>query len=207
MKNFFNYDGTLNRLLTKLMYIVSLNLLFLVCSVPIVTIGASAAAMYSVLMGYLREEEPEILKGFFRAFKDNFKKATLVWLLMLMVAVTLGSDFYALYQSGFALGGIIRILLNLILVLLFVLWVYIFPTIAYFDNTLKGYLTFSVGIAIAKLPATIWLVMIQTIPILGVLFLAQYFPAATLVLLCCAASLPAYYSCKTLLRLFHQYEG
>lgn len=207
MKHFFDYDGTLNQILTKVMYVVALNLLFLLCSVPIVTVGASCTAMYTVLLRYLRGDEPDIVKGFFRAFRDNFRTATAVWLVMLAVAATLGYHFYFLYHNAVAGSGAIRVLLVLVLLLWLVLWVWLFPAMAYFDNTVRGYLTFAVGIAVARLPDTVLLVLLQTVPVLAVLFLAQYVPMATLLLLCCGASLPAYWSGGRFLHLFSRYEG
>ena len=75
MKNFFDYDGTLNRILTKVMYVVALNLLFLLCSVPLFTIGAASTAMYTVLMRYLREDEPDIIRAMLKyGKKENVTK-------------------------------------------------------------------------------------------------------------------------------------
>lgn len=75
MNSLFHYDGYLNRILTKLMYIVALNLLFLICSIPVITIGASCTAMYTVLFRFVRNDEPDILKTFFKAFRENLKNA------------------------------------------------------------------------------------------------------------------------------------
>jgi len=206
MNGFFSYDGFLVRILTKVMYVVSLNLMFLICSIPIFTIGAANTAMYTVLQRYHQGEEPPIIKGFFRAFRDNFKSATLVWLVMLALGGTLGLNYILLYQSRFPGADLVRVVLNLVLIVLLVLWIYIFPAIAHFENSLKGYVVFSVGLAVARLPYTVVLVFIQTVPLLGMLFLAQFIPSAVLLLLCCGASLPAYFSAKLLLSLFKYYE-
>lgn len=206
MNGIFNYDGFLVKILSKVMYVVCLNLLFLICSIPIFTIGAANTAMHTVLLRYHRGDEPHILKGFFGAFRDNFKKSTLVWLVMLALGGTLGVNYLFLYQNQVSGADLIRVLLNLVLVVLLVLWVYIFPAMAYFENSVKGYVMFSVGVAVARLPYTVVLVLIQTVPLLGMLFLAQFIPSAVLLLICCCASLPAYVSEKLFLRLFKDYE-
>ena len=206
MNGFFNYDGFLVKILTKVMYVVSLNLLFLICSIPIVTIGAANTAMHTVLLRFHQGDDPHIMKGFFGAFRDNFKKATLVWLVMLALGGTLGLNYIVLYQSHIPGADLIRVLLNLVLIVLLVLWVYIFPAIAYFENSIKGYVIFSVGLAVARLPYTVGLVLLQTLPLLGMLFLAQFIPSAVLLLICCCASLPAYFSAPLLLCLFGCYE-
>ena len=45
---FFNYDSPIMQFLTRLTDLFILNFLFLICSIPIITIGASATALYSV---------------------------------------------------------------------------------------------------------------------------------------------------------------
>ena len=207
MKDFLNYDGYLMKVLTRVMYIVSLNLLFLLASIPVFTIGASGTAMYTVLFHYLKNDEPDIIRDFFRAFRENFKKATFVWMVMLVALASLVMNFYYLYRSQISLAEMIRILLNFVLILWMVMWVYLFPIIAYFDNSIKGYVIFAVGLSLAKLPCTVILILIQTIPILAVLFFAQYVPLAVILLVCCGVSLPAYYSAQLLLKLFRNYEG
>ena len=202
MKGLLHYDGFLAKIMTKTMYVVGLNLLFLLCSIPIFTIGAASTAMWTVLLRYLQDDEPNIIKSFFGAFRENFQKSTLIWLVMLAVLSTLGMNYYLLYHSQIPSADLIRAVLNLVLVMLAALWVYLFPSMAYFENSLKGYLIYSVGIAVAKLPYTIALLAIQILPLLIVLYLAQYFPMAVLLLICCGAALPAYWSGKLLLHLF-----
>ena len=202
MKGFFRCDGYLWKIMTVIMYVVGLNLLFLLCCVPILTIGASNTAMYAVLLRYQQGEEPDILRGFFRAFRDNFGKSTLIWILMLILAGTLGLNYYFLHQNQIPAAAWIRVLLNLILIALIVLWVYVFPAIACFENSVKGYLVYCISLAAAKLPATILLLLIQTLPLLTLLFLAQYLPPAVLLLICCGGTLPAWFSGRVLLRLF-----
>lgn len=73
MRGLFRYDGKLNQFLTRIMYIVSLNLLFLLCSIPIFTIGTAYTAMYTVLFRLQEGDEPDILKTFFpvMSYYDN----------------------------------------------------------------------------------------------------------------------------------------
>ena len=115
MKKLFDYDGYFNQVLTKIMYLVSANLLFVLCSIPVITIGASQAAMHTVLMRYYQGDEPDILKTFFQAFKENFRKSTSVWLAMLALAGTLILNFYFLYRLNSSGTNPALVLLYLIL--------------------------------------------------------------------------------------------
>lgn len=207
MKDLFRYDGYLNKILTKVMYIVAINLLFFITSIPIVTIGASCTAMYTVLFKFLQNDEPDILKTYFKAFKENIKKASCIWMGMLAFAGTLVINYYALYHMAGIWTEIVRIFFNFILLFLGVLWIYIFPAVAYYQNSIFGYLQFSIRVAFAHLPVTVLILFLQTAPLLFILFLAQYLPMAVLLLVCCGSSLPSYGAAHLLLKLFKRYEG
>ena len=68
---FFNYDSPIMQFLTRLTDLFILNFLFLICSIPIITIGASATALYSVTLKMAKNEESYIFSSFFRAFKTE----------------------------------------------------------------------------------------------------------------------------------------
>ena len=77
----FNLENPVWNFMGKVADLVILNLLALICSIPIVTIGASWTAMYYVTIKIVRKEEGYIIRDFFRSFKENFKQATIIWLL------------------------------------------------------------------------------------------------------------------------------
>lgn len=206
MKGFFDYDGKVNEFLKKVMYVVSANLLFILCSIPIVTIGAANSAMHTVLFRFQQGDEPDILKTYFRSFKENFKDATISWMLMLATAGTLIVNYRFIRELHAAGTGIFQVAFNLVLFLWLVFWVYLFPAICYYKNTLSGYARFVVKLAIARLPYTIGLLILHVLPILVMLFMAQYSSFGVLALFCCGFSLPAYFSGRVLLKIFMQCE-
>lgn len=206
MDSLFRYDGYLNRFLTKAMYIISVNLLFILCSLPVITAGASYTAMYTVLFRFAKNDEPNILKTFFRAFRDNLKKATEIWTVMLVIMGTLMFNYYALYQMQGGWTEVLRVFLNLILVLWVMLWTYVFPAAAYYKNNISGYLQFSIRAAVANLPVTAVLILTQAAFLLMILFFAQYMQMAVIVLVCCGFSIPAYFSAGLLVKVFEQYS-
>lgn len=206
MKGFFDYDGQFNEFLKKVMYVVSVNVLFILCSIPIITIGASASAMYTVLFRFHKGDEPDILKTFFRAFKENFKKSTIAWMVMLIAAGTLAVNYYFMWGSDIAGAEILQVLFNFILLLWMVFWVYLLAVICYYENTLLGYVRFTVGLALAKLPYTIVLLMLTIIPLFFILFIAQYSSFGVFLFIGCSFSLPAYFSGRILLKIFMQCE-
>ena len=85
-------DNVVTRALSRICDFVILNILWLVCSIPIVTIGASTAALYSVMQKIIRNEEGYIASGFFKAFKENFKQSTIMWLVIVILGSILSVD-------------------------------------------------------------------------------------------------------------------
>lgn len=93
MGRFFSMDNKFFTFMNKVADLCILNIICLVCCIPIVTAGASITAMYYVTLKMVRNEEAYIVRSFFKSFKDNFKQATIINLIMIAVgAVLSGSE-------------------------------------------------------------------------------------------------------------------
>ena len=79
MGNIFRLESPVMKILTLAANLVCLNILWLLCSLPIVTAGASTAAMYYVVFQYINDQDDAVLKPFLKAFKENFRTATPDW--------------------------------------------------------------------------------------------------------------------------------
>ncbi|MDO4268747.1 MAG: YesL family protein [Eubacteriales bacterium] len=94
LAGFFNYDNPVWRFIGKFFDIMILNLLWVVCSIPIVTMGASTTAVYYVTMKLVRDEDSSTIRSFFKSFKENFRQATIIWLILLAAGCLIGFDLY-----------------------------------------------------------------------------------------------------------------
>ena len=126
----------------KLCYGCYLNLLWLVCSLPVFTAGAATAALYDVTLRIAREEEPPLTTRFFKAFLENFRQATTVWLILLGIGALLGADGYILYHLYKSTAGMVSVICTLGLALIIVaaiayviVLIYVFPLVASVKNT------------------------------------------------------------------------
>ena len=144
---FFSYDSKFSQLMLRFCYSCWLNLLWFVCSIPIVTLGASTTALYYVTLKLARGEEGDVTAMFFRAFRDNFKQATAVWLILLVVGAFLGVDFYVLHHLRQASQGPAAILWTILqaviiaaLVMYVIVLLYAFPLTARVQNTTRAML-------------------------------------------------------------------
>ena len=124
----FNWtDNCVMRALGKIGDKICLNVMWLICCIPIITIGASTTALYTVMLRMVKNEEGYIFRGFLKAFKSNFKQSTLIWLILLLLGIVWTVDFRV---SGFMPGMAGIILSALFLALGFILlsvMSYIFP--------------------------------------------------------------------------------
>ena len=77
-------DNVIVRALNKICDMVCLNVLWLICCIPIITIGASTTALYTIMLKMVKNEEGYIFRGFFKAFKSNFKQSTIIWIILFL---------------------------------------------------------------------------------------------------------------------------
>lgn len=160
MDKLFDLDNPFFRFISKLVDVIWLNILWLVFSIPVVTIGASTTAMFSVTMKMARDKEGYVFQGFWKSFKENFKQATIIWIILLIVGTVLGTDIYYFYYSTskyakFGMAGMIA-LSSLALCTT----AYIFPLQAQFENSVKQTIKNAFIMCVRHLPWTVLLLAI-----------------------------------------------
>ncbi len=155
MSKLFRMDSPLMRFLTKIADLMVLNILFCVTSIPLITIGASWTALYSVTLKMVRDEEGSVSRSYFRSFRQNFRQATLLWLGGLVVLALLVLDIRVL--NGMAEGtapGLLRVGVEILALLGIMVLQYLFPSLARFEASLADTLKNACMMALAHLPKT-----------------------------------------------------
>lgn len=204
----FNLDSPLMTALNKICDLIWLNVLALVCCIPIFTIGASMTAMHYVVLKMARGQEGYITKDFFKSFKVNFKQATIIWLIILALIVVLGLDFWILLTGGITEGAnatlqtVVRAFVILSAVFLLDLIVFVFPVLSHFDNTIKGTIKNSFLMSMVVLPKTVIMILLQLVPWAILYFLPQILPIGLMFWM----SGPAYLSALLYSKTFKKYE-
>ena len=162
MRNLFSPDNAIMLFITKIVYSVYLNILWFICCLPIVTAGASTSALFYVTLKMAKNEEGGITSQFFRAFRQNFKLATKVWLVMLAVGILLSVDGYVLYHMRFenAMWAIVTAIFIVAVIAYLIILMYIFPLIARFDNTVRMMFFNSIMIGMRFLLCTVLMAVI-----------------------------------------------
>lgn len=140
---FFSYESPFSQVLLKLSYSCYLNLLWFLCSIPIVTLGAATTALYYTTLKIARgEEETSLTRMFFRSFRENFRQSTVLWLILLAAGAFLAGDGYILYHLRASSAGPAAVMWTLILALVIaaavlytIVLLYVFPLVASVSNT------------------------------------------------------------------------
>lgn len=158
LQSFFNYDNPIWRFVGRLGDMIVLNILWLVCSIPIVTIGASTTALYYCTLKYVRNEDYGDFRMFFRSFRQNFKQATLIWVPMLLIGLVLGFDFY-FFGSVMAGAASVKFIFQALILALILIWLFVFlyiwPILSRFENTTKNTILNALIMSVRYLGSTI----------------------------------------------------
>lgn len=155
MSKLFRMDSPLMRFLTKIADLMVLNILFCVTSIPLITIGASWTALYSVTLKMVRDEEGSVSRSYFRSFRQNFRQATLLWLGVLVVLALLVLDIRVLNgMAGGTAPGLLRVGVQILALLGIMVLQYLFPSLARFEASLADTLKNACMMVLAHLPKT-----------------------------------------------------
>lgn len=100
MKGLIDPNSKLFALLTKLVYLMELNLCVVLALLPVVTVGAAISSMHAVLLKIYRGEEKKVAADFFQAMKSNLKNGTVLWLLFLAFIGVLVAAWAALVRAN-----------------------------------------------------------------------------------------------------------
>lgn len=153
-------DNIIVRALSKICDMVCLNILWLICSIPIITIGASTAALYTVMLKMVKNEEGYIFRGFFKAFKSNFKQSTIMWIVILLLGIVCWIDYRVAGVMPGMGGSIMRIIFLLLGFILLSVTIYIFPLTARYENTIRNTVRNALILTVGKLPYTLLMVVV-----------------------------------------------
>lgn len=165
----FNYDNMFIRMLSRVGDAMLLSILFVLFSVPVVTFGASCTAMYYTAMKGITGDGGYVWKYFIKSFKENFKQSTVMWLMFAVVFGILGVDVWfwmAQWKTNHI--GMAKPFLFVSVVLLSlasIMFLYVFPLQAKFENAVKVQMRNAFLIGIKYFPTTVLLLLISVVAV------------------------------------------
>lgn len=173
MKEAFNLNSPWVQRFAMLTNLVMLNILWLICCLPIFTAGAATSALYYTIFQYHTKEDDAVLRPFFRAFKENFKQSTLLLLPLLAVLILLGFDIVYLVSQGTGIALLFPLIIAVLVIM--GMLVHLFPLIARFHMDTKALLRTSFSLMVLHLPATVTVIALTLLPAFLLLFLPSLF--------------------------------
>lgn len=206
MNDLFNLDNPFMQFLSKISDLILLNLIFLLSCIPLITIGASMSALYYMCLRILRGEDTYIWNGFWKAFRENFKQSTILWILSAAIFLFISIDFRIISLQNSPIFSFVRIGLWAVSAVLFSMFLYLFPIVSHFKCTLKQAIQNSVFMAIGHLPFT--LILLVMFGLIGFLFTVSVKVMAMMILvgIVCGFSVVAFTACIIFDRIFKKYE-
>lgn len=189
MKNLLFSDSIILRLTIRLGELVLLNICYLLCCLPVFTIGGATAAMYAVCFRLGTRQEKKLLSSYFQEFRRNLKQGTI--LLLILTLICAAACCLVVLFLGASGAARIGLLPSLVLLLVCLITVgYTFPLLSLFDNTCVGTLKNALILGLGYLPRSVCVVAVNLAPVilllanfelflrLSILLLFLYFSAA-----------------------------
>ncbi len=178
MHTLFNPENSFWNFMGKVTDAACMSFLWLITSLPIITIGASTAAFYSFTLDAVQDREGAVWHSYFSAFRKNFKKATVLWLLQLVLAVFLSVNLYAAWNFYLAKGilGLGLFSLALFGMIVFVgTGCYIYPILVSYDFPVKKVITDSFVMAVGNPHVTLSVMVLFLLAGVGIYYISGLF--------------------------------
>ena len=175
-KDNFRGDSAYTQIMTMIFNIFWLSILWLLCCIPVVTIGASTIALYYVMLKLVKDEETAVTREFFHSFKQNFLQSLPVTVIFLVAVAVLVADFHILGTSGGQSGASFMygfcIVLGIVCAAVFS---YVFPLLSKFDNTIKKTFENAARLAASHIGQTLVITVVNLLPVIWFLVFPQTF--------------------------------
>lgn len=206
MGTLFDPESWIMVKLAELGDLIILNLLYIITSIPIITLGASTTALYAVMKSPDENVySSSLFKNYFRAFFKNFRKSTVLFLILLIPAAVILINLYILL-AGLMEDSIINYTLCAVPIVVFIFaWNYVFPLTAKFENTIRGTFANAFILSVAHLPVTIVLTVLNLLPLAVFFFFTAFFYRSLVFWFLLAFALIAKLNSLLLKRVFDRY--
>ncbi|MDD6572196.1 MAG: YesL family protein [Thermoflexaceae bacterium] len=179
MSRIFSLDSPLWMLLNKITDVIILSLLFIVTSIPIVTAGASLTALYYNMFRLADNTEGNIVRGYFQKFRENFKTATFVWLICLVIGGMLAGDLYICIKMNIPAASFLMAFFTMAGVIFMAIVTYLFPLLSYCNGSVRKIVFMAFMMSVKEIFRTVFLMFITIIMIAVGVFVTAPFLVVT----------------------------
>lgn len=203
--NLFNLDSPIINALSRICDIMILNILWFICSIPIVTSGASTTALYYCMLKINRDCDSRIISMFFKSFRQNLRQGCILTIVFMLSGLFLFVDYQVCVGLDGMLGIVLGVIINCLLIVWGIMLSYAFPILAQFDNRLNNILKNSLILGIMHIKETIPVFLINSIPVVLLWILPEVFVILIPLFVVFGISIIVMINSKILLKVFVQY--
>lgn len=199
------YENPAVELVARMVDIFLLNVLWVLTSIPVITIGTSTTALYYCMLKILRKRDSGVLKMYFDAFFRNLRQGCMLTLLLFACSAFLCVDIAGCMMMDSALGNGMKLVLIFLLAVLGMVFSYVFPLLAQFDNSIKSLLKSAFFMSLTNLTRTIPIFLLNVIPFVLLLGYPYGFVVSVPVWLMFGVAVIALLNSKMLIGIFDGY--
>lgn len=207
MNSIFNMDNKFFTIMAKVADFMLLNLLCILCCIPIVTAGPAITAMYYVTMKMVRNEESYIVKEFFHSFRQNLRQGIIINIILMIAGIAVIFDFYFMWTMR-SVDTIYKVLMYVFLVgilIYLMICAYIYPLLAKFFNTIKNTFKNAFLISIRHIHYTLLMILITAFPVVIMLFSMKGLAIGVLFYMMAGFAIISYMNSVFLVKIFDRY--
>ena len=164
MKRFFGMNTKLYRFFAFVWNMMVVNLLTLLCCLPVITAGASLTAMHSVMLAMVRGEEGYVSRMFRDSFKSNLKQSTVLWLAFAALFASYRFDWYMAVHNPDVFGTPVRYGILILAILTFMLFQMVFPLQSHFENRAVITVKNALILTVSFFPRVLVMTLVWVIP-------------------------------------------
>lgn len=201
MKSFFDWENPFLSFLSTIADLMIINMLTLVCSLPIITIGPALTSMYYVLLRIRKDESNSVVKDFFHAFKMNFMQATVLWVIYLLAVIVLTIDYYLIFVVELQILVSVKYVIYLITALVLISLTWSFILLSRYNDSLGKILYNSYCIGFTNIIRTVAMDLLMLVPFALLLTYPASTPVVILIGIVAAGYLQTFLFSKVFERL------
>lgn len=205
MKSLFHYESLVMQFLTGIADLIILNVIYMIFCIPIVTIGAATTALYRVMLNYEKEETAGPIGQFWRAFCENLKSSTILYLIMLIPMICMVFFVVPFVAALYNESRVSLLLCCFSILLVVMIWSFLWPMQAQFDNSIGNTIKNSLILSILHFPRSILMSAINLLPLLLLFLPEPLFLRLSILWVLIGFSLAAKMNTKIVLKVFQPF--
>lgn len=181
----FSYNSKFSQTVNQIVDCFFLSMLWIVFSLPVITIGASTTALYHAVDKVFRKEEGHLFREYWRVFRRDFKRATILWGIALLICVVMAANAFLAFDFTWTNSSLQTGLqiLAIFSIAFFGVWMqFWFPYLARFDDPVRRILKNTLTMMMVETKTALRLLILGIIVVALDLVLSKYAPFFVLVL-------------------------